>query len=287
MNLLVLNSKREKILPSSSSSLCLCASVVHTRPLNDHRDTEARRGAAAKTSRFWRALCGGGLVSMLFLSGCASRSQLAKLAAEKEQLVAAIDSEKKLNADLSARLTSASDRAAQAERELAQLDGGKSARSAGSLVSTPSRSSSTATTLEQWSRSHSWLKYDSKRRVARVDLDVAFDDQDRLTMDARRGLHQVADLLVSGSAARYSIAVTGIKETGGQDRAARRAEAVAQWLQSRGVAADRVAVSTRDSASLLDEDGRKLKTPTSVALEIVEGPADAVANEGWTSSGRR
>jgi hypothetical protein len=123
--------------------------------------------------------------------------------------------------------------------------------------------------------------------LARVDLDVVFDDQDRLTMDARRGLHQVADLLVSGSAARYSIAVAGIKEAGGQDRAVRRSEAVAQWLQSRGVAADRIAVSTRDSASLLDEDGRKLKNARSVALEIVEGPADAVANEGWTSSGRR
>jgi len=81
--------------------------------------------------------------------------------------------------------------------------------------------------------------------------------------------------------------VTGIKEAGGQDRAARRAEAVAQWLQSRGVAADRVAVSTRESASLLDEDGRKAKTAGLVVLEIVEGPADAVANEGWTSSGRR
>lgn len=228
-----------------------------------------------------------GLALAVAISGCASRSQLAKLAAEKEQLVAAIDSEKKLNADLSNRLASASDRAAQAERQLAQLDGGKSARGAGSLVSTPSRSSSSATSLEQWSRAHAWLKYDAKRHLARVDLDVAFDDQDRLTMDARRGLHQVADLLVSGSAARYSVAVAGIKDAGGQDGAARRAEAVSQWLQSRGVVADRVAVSTRESASLLDEEGRKVKSPRSVILEIVEGPADAVANEGWTSAGRR
>lgn len=224
-------------------------------------------------------------VIAICFSGCASRSQLARLAAEKEQLVAAIESEKKLNADLSTRLASASDRAAQAERELAQLDGGKSNRSAGSLVSTPSRTSSSANSLEQWSRSHSWLKYDAKRRSARIDLDVAFDDQDRLTLEARRGLHQVADLLVSASAARYSIAVSGIKEAGTEEQATRRAEAVAQWLQSRGVAADRIAVSTRESS--LDEEGRKLKSPSTVALEIVEGPADAVANEGWTSSGRR
>ena len=229
-----------------------------------------------------------GLALTLLFCGCAQRSQLARLAAEKEQLVAAIESEKKLNSDLQSQLASAADRAAQAERELALLDGGKSPRGAGNLVSTPARSGSPASSLEQWSRSHSWLKYDARRRLARVDLDVAFDEQDRLTMDARRGLHQVADLLVSGSAARYSLAVSGIKEAGGDDqRASRRAQAVAQWLQSRGVSADRVAVSTRASASIPDEEGRKLKTPGLVALEIVEGPADAIANEGWTSSGRR
>ena len=274
-----------------------CFGLSHRSPLAPRAGCARELdGPVAKTlsSRGARGLLGVALTAVLF-SGCASRSQLAKLAAEKEQLVAAIESEKKLNTDLAARLQSASDRAAQAERELAQLDGGKSTRSAASLASTPARSSSSsATSLEQWSRSYSWLKYDARRRLARVDVNLAFDEQDRLTMDARRGLHQVADLLVSASAARYSIAVSGIKEGGDDQRAARRAQAIAEWLQSRGVAADRVAVSTRDSAAVLDEDGRKLKTPPSVALEIVENSSrsDAVANDpsggdGWKSSGRR
>ena len=234
---------------------------------------------------------------LVLLPGCASRSQLARLAAEKEQLVAAIESEKKLNSDLAARLQSTSERAAEAERELAQLDGGKSGRSSASLASTPARTSSlpSLSSLEQWSRSQPWLKYDSRKRLARVDLNLAFDEQDRLTMEARRGLDQVADLLVSASAARYSIAVAGIKNPSDQgDRASQRAAAVADWLRKRGIGEDRVATSTRDSDSMLDEEGRKLKTPALVALEIIEAPGSpgAVANDpskgdGWKSSGRR
>jgi len=234
---------------------------------------------------------------LVLLSGCASRSQLTKLAAEKEQLVAAIESEKKLNTDLAARLQTTSQRAAEAERELAQLDGGKSGRSSASLASTPARSSSSPSpsSLEQWSRAQPWLKYDARKRMARVDLNLAFDEQDHLTMDARRGLDQVADLLVSASAARYSVAVAGIKSTADQgDRATQRAAAVADWLRKRGLAEDRVVTSTRDSDSPLDEEGRKLKTPVLVALEIVENPrrSDAIANDpatgdGWKSSERR
>jgi len=238
---------------------------------------------------------GCGLAFLVAICGCASRSQLARLAAEKEQLVAAIESEKKLNTDLAVRLQSASDRAAEAERELAQLDGGKSGRSSASLASTPTRTSSSPSSLEQWSRSQPWLKYDARRKLARVELNVAFDEQDRLTLDARRELHQVADLLASGSAARYSIAVSGIKNTADQEhRASQRAAAVADWLRKRGIAEDRIATSTRDSDSLLDEEGRKPKTPGLVALEIVENPgrSDAIANDpskgdGWQSSGRR
>jgi hypothetical protein len=131
---------------------------------------------------------------LILLSGCAQRSQLAKLAAEKEQLVAAIESEKKLNADLAARLETTSQRAAEAERELAQLDAGKSGRGSAALASTPARSSTAPSSLEQFCRSQPLLKYDARQRVARVDLNVTFDEQDRLTIDARRDLHQEADL---------------------------------------------------------------------------------------------
>lgn len=239
-----------------------------------------------------------GLVFVVALCGCASRSQLARLASEKEQLVAAIESEKKLNTDLAARLQSASERAAEAERTLAQLDGGIPGRSSANLVNTPARSSSpssSSSSLEQWARSQPLLKYDARRRLAQVDIDLAFDENDRLTMDARRGLDQVADLLASSSAARYGIAVGGIQNEAGQsDRASKRSQAVVDWLHKRGIAEDRVSASVRAGTSLIDEEGRKLPAPRLVALEIVElpGRSDAVANDpkadgGWTTSGRR
>src|SRR4051812_2317170 len=103
--------------------------------------------------------CSWVALAVALFSGCASPSQVARLAAEKEQLVAAIQAEKKLNTDLAVRLQSASERAAEAERELAQLDGGKPSRSPASLASTPARSSSvSSSSLEQWARSQPLLK---------------------------------------------------------------------------------------------------------------------------------
>src|SRR5688572_23145855 len=67
------------------------------------------------------------LIVLLFVfasSGCAGRQQLSQIMGEKQELVAQIDAEKKENAALAARLQLADSRAAEAERELALLDGG-------------------------------------------------------------------------------------------------------------------------------------------------------------------
>jgi outer membrane murein-binding lipoprotein Lpp len=224
--------------------------------------------------------------------GCASRQQLSQILTEKQQLVAQIDAEKKQNASLAARLQLADSRAAEAERELALLDGGKTPRSSASLVTTPARTSSPSTSLEQWARSQPLLKYDSRQRAARADLDLAFDNTDHLTFDGRRALNKVADLLADAGAARYGVRVSGIETKAGDARAATRAQEVAGYLQKRGLAESRVSTTTSPGTSLVDEEGRKLGTGGRLLeLQIVElpGRGDAVANEGegWKSSSKR
>ena len=138
---------------------------------------------------------------------------------------------------------------------MALLDGGKSTpRSSASLVTTPARSSSSANTLEQWSRSQPLLKYDAKQRAARVNLDLAFDNADHLTLDGRRALNKVADLLADAGAARYGVRVSGIEAKAGDGRAAARAQEAADYLRKRGLAESRVTTTTRLGQSLVDED---------------------------------
>ena len=231
------------------------------------------------------------LATVAALCGCASRSQLAKLSAEKEQLVAAIGSEKKLNLELASKLQSSTDRAAEAERELALLHGGQP-RSA-TLVNTPVRSSSSGSaSLEQWSRSQPLLKYDARQRAARVNLDLQFDTSDYLTLDSRRSLDKIADSLSPTSTARYGVRITGIEAQAGDVHALPRAEHVAKYLRDRGLKDNRLSVVTRGGTALVDEEGRKLGgAAKTVELEIVElpGAPNAVANEngGWTASDRR
>lgn len=234
--------------------------------------------------------CAAASALLITLVGCAGSGQLAKIAAEKEQLVAAIESEKKLNSDLAARLQLASERAAEAERALALQHGDKPGGTSASLVNTPARRAKASSSLETWSRTQPLLKYDARRSAARVNLNLTFDDQQRLTLDSRRGLDQVADLLVSSGGDRYGISVAGIQtDAVGEAIANQRAAAVADWLRKRGIAGERVRTSLRSSSALLDEEGRQLSAPKSVVLEIVEisGVPDAVANDGWTNSGRR
>jgi hypothetical protein len=235
------------------------------------------------------------LVCAAFLYGCASQSQLASLRAEKEGLVAAVDAEKKLNADLAARLQLASQRAGEAERELALQHGDKPGRSS-AMVSTPARSSAAGMSLEQWSRNQTLLHYDPRRRVARVDLDLTFDSADRLSLESRRALDDLADLLVTPAGSRYGLTVAGIPGKGATDSQVRqRAAGVADWLLKRGLGSDRVTTTTRTSSPLVDEEGRKLNSVRAVQLEVIElpGRVDAVANDpsrsgdGWVSSGRR
>ena len=236
------------------------------------------------------AQAGFTLATVAALCGCASRSQLATLSAEKEQLVAAIGSEKKLNLELASKLQSSTDRAAEAEWELALLHGGQP-RSA-TLVNTPVRASSGSATLEQWSRSQPLLKYDARQRAARVDLDLLFDTSDYLTLDSRRSLDKIADSLSPTSAARYGVRITGIEAQAGDVHALPRAEHVAKYLRDRGLKDNRLSVVTRGGSALIDEEGRKLGSAAkTVELEIVglPGVPNAVANEngGWTASDRR
>jgi hypothetical protein len=233
------------------------------------------------------------LAIVLPQAGCASRNQLTKLMAEKQQLVATIEAEKKENAELVARLQTTSDRAGEAERELALLHNGKPGVSA-SLVHAPIRSNPPQPSLEQWSRSQPLLRYSAAQRMAVVNVDPTFDSNHQLTLDGRRALDRVADLLASSGAARFGVKVSGIQATAGDAQpAAQQAAAVAQWLEKRGIGKTRIETATRVGSTHVDEEGRRLGGSHSIELEITELPGQAVATEhskggdGWTASDRR
>src|SRR5688500_18548063 len=112
------------------------------------------------------------------LAGCASRSQLAKIHAEKEQLKALVESEKRRSAELAARLETTTQRVAEAERELALASGGGRRPATSTLVKTELKSGGALPALEQWASSEPLLKYDRQAQLARVQIRVGYADDD-------------------------------------------------------------------------------------------------------------
>lgn len=231
------------------------------------------------------------------LAGCASRSQLAKIHAEKEQLKALVESEKRRSAELAARLETTTQRVAEAERELALASSGGKRPATSTLVKTELKPG-TAAALEQWAASEPLLKYDRNAQAAQVQIRVTYADDDHLTLEGRRELDKVADLLSSQTAARCGARVVGIESQAGDSRAAARAGAALAYLRRRGIDPSRLEQSSRTASSLVDEEGRKLGgAPQSVEIEVFErstGGKESVASDpaskgdGWTSSsGRR
>lgn len=238
------------------------------------------------------------LTMVCSLVGCASRSQLVKIQSEKEQLKALVEAEKRTNEQLASQLQTVTQRVAEAERELALVHGGKPAAKP-SLVNARVPSGTSPGTLEQWARSESLLKFDSLRRTAHVSVSVAFNNSDRVTLESRRELDKVADLLASPQGMRCGVRLHGIEAKPGDNQAVNRANAAAEYLrQLRGIAANRVEVGSKAAASLIDEEGRKVGSPSS-ALEVelfeLASSSENLANDpsgksgdGWTSpAGRR
>jgi outer membrane murein-binding lipoprotein Lpp len=238
------------------------------------------------------------LVMACSLVGCASRSQLVKIQSEKEQLKALVEAEKRTNEQLATQLQTATQRAAEAERELALAHGGKPATKP-SLVKTRVPAGASPSTLEQWARSESLLKFDSLRRTAQVSVNVVYNSNDRLTLEARRELDKVADLLASPQGMRCGVRLHGIEAKAGDTHAVNRANAAAEYLrQLRGIAENRIEVGGKAAAHLIDEEGRKVgATNTALEVELYElaSSTENLANDpsskggdGWTrSSGRR
>jgi hypothetical protein len=244
------------------------------------------------------ALVAGGCLLLASAGGCASQSQLAKIQSEKEQLKALVESEKRLNEKLAAQLQSASQRVAEAERELALAAGGKPVAKP-HLVNTQLPAANARAPLDQWAVGQPLLKYDPSTRTARVKVVLTFNTSGQLTIEGRRELDQVADLLLSRSGARCGVRIFGIEASSGDPQAAQRVAATTKYLGLRGIPSDRIEVSSKVSPQLIDEEGRKLASTagSGVELELFERTTagESVANEpsgksgdGWTRSpGRR
>ncbi len=237
------------------------------------------------------------LATLALLAGGCAAQKLGKVVAEKEQLLANVQEQKQANELLAEQLQTASERLAEAERDLALADAGRSPRSTNTNTVARSKSrtespakkpaSSSSLSLEQLARQESLLQYDSRQRAARLGIEVEFDNENRLTMDSRRELGKAAELLTSAGASRYGARIRGLEAKAGDSQALTRANAVADYLRLRGVSNDRLAASTRAAQSLLDEEGRTSATPTGgVEIDLVE-LSGSVAQEGWKASDRR
>src|SRR5262245_17439176 len=179
------------------------------------------------------------LVCLVALTGCtASKSKLATIQAEKEQLLTTIKTQRDTTRDLQSQVASLESRLDQAEKELAR--GGGSTRlssrpaekppavrteplpwrspPAKSEPAAPStegrRSSSTraadGATLLALARHDRRLQYDAAARAAKIDLPVSFDDKTAtLTAEGKRQLDDLSRLLKSDDARDLRVMVAG------------------------------------------------------------------------------
>jgi hypothetical protein len=234
-------------------------------------------------NRWWPA---GALLAATL--GCAaSNGKFAQLAQEKSQLVATIESERKLNAELQSKLQLASQRAADAERELALVHGD---HPKSNLVSATIPRGAPPASLADIAKNNPLLQYNASRRAARVQAELTFNDDQRPSYETRRTLHRVADCLAGQAGRSLAVRITGPADAAG----ARQAAAIADFFRERGIPSDHILVAAGDSGGI-DEEGRQLPGGArGVGLSLVElGDAsgtvaqDPNRTDGWTNSGRR
>ena len=96
----------------------------------------------------------------------------------------------------------------------------------------------------QLARRDSRLLYDAKAQAARVDLPIGFDEKSSaLTAADKLKLDELAKLLKSEDARELQVVVAGQRSGSAREADMTRAQAVADYLDSHGIAGKRLAVS--------------------------------------------
>jgi hypothetical protein len=216
---------------------------------------------------------------------------------EKQQLTALVAAEKERAATLLNEMQVLSERAAEAERELALVHAGRGTTSPTTALAAVRRTTTAAgsPSLEQWVGEQDHFRYEKARNIARRALQTSFTQEGRLTFQARRELDRAADLLLTPGARGLSVRVIHYATEEQVPTAQQQAAAVLEYLHQRGVPHARLEIVARPGTSLDDETGRPLPTTTTPRLELelvptgtiaAAGGAAATETDGWTASPR-
>ncbi len=252
--------------------------------------------------------------------GCSGPSaQLSQCQGEKEQLLATIRDQRDANRQMHDRVASLESRLDESEKELARIGqpgtrlssstpagkpkgavgnalrgvpgGATDAKLAWKSPDKSIRSSSLAALAAKDNR----IALDRSQDIAQLNLPIAFaDNSSALSAEAKRQLDDVAKLLKSKEAADLKVLVSGFAEgrppksgengfSSARELAAARAQAVANYLDSHGIAGERLAVT--GSGSRVAADGSANK-PSASGVQILVAERDAPL-VGWGGAALR
>jgi outer membrane protein OmpA-like peptidoglycan-associated protein len=230
------------------------------------------------------------LLGMASALGCSGPgAQLTQCQSEKEQLLATIREQRDANRSLHEHVASLESRLDESEKEIAR--GGKTGTRLSSAPATKPRAEIADAKLAWKSPAKSAAKtaaassglaalaardkrlaLDRAPGLGRINVPIAFDDNSAtLTAADKRQLDDVAKLLKSKEAAELKVLISGFAEG---KLGTSRAQAVADYLDSHGIAEERLAVADSPRGSKNDA------ASSSVQILVAEKNA-AVA--GWGS----
>jgi outer membrane protein OmpA-like peptidoglycan-associated protein len=228
------------------------------------------------------------LLAVLACAGCSGpSSQIASCQADKEQLLATIREQRDANRTMHEQVASLEKRLDESEKELARrgtpgtkLSSAKTIkddklpwRSPESSKTAGPRSASAPSSLAALAARDERLKLDGQSGIASLNIDVLFaENSAQLTAAARRELDGVAKLLRSKEAAELRVTIAG---------SAARAQAVANYLDSHGIAEERLAVASADSR--VAASGVATNGATSGVQILLADPETPVI--GWNTGG--
>jgi outer membrane protein OmpA-like peptidoglycan-associated protein len=237
-----------------------------------------------------------GMVVAAFALGCSGPgTQLTQCQGEKEQLLATIREQRDANRSLHEHVASLESRLDESEKEIAR--GGKSGTRLSSTGTTSTGASSAGATKPRVEIADSKLAWKSPAKgtaassglaalaardkrlalerapgVGRLNVPIAFaDNSATLTAADKRQLDDVAKLLKSKDATELQVLVSGFAEG---KLGTSRAQAVADYLDSHGIAEERLAVAAAGSPRGGSNDA------TSSGVQILVAEKDA-AVAGW------
>ncbi len=237
------------------------------------------------------------LLVALACAGCSSpSSQIASCQADKEQLLATIREQRDANRTMHEQVASLEKRLDESEKELARRGAPTKLSSAKPVKDEklPWRSpESPKTAIARGTKTQSGslaalaarddrLKLDSQSGIASLNVDALFaENSAQLTAAGKRELDGVAKLLRSKEAAELRVTIAG---------SATRAQAVADYLDSHGIAGERLAVTDaaqRVAASSVANNGASKGASSAVQILLAEPETPVIGRNTDAGTQRR